>query len=169
MADARVVLRNATIDDVPLLRRWDDDPVVQAASGDDDGFDWEHEVPRSVPWRELLIAELDGVPIGFMQLIDAAEEETHYWGEVEPNLWAIDIWIGEAEHRGKGHGTEMMRQALDRCFARPGVVGVLIDPLLRNRDAIRFYERIGFRHVRVQWFDTDECAVMCFDRPGTVR
>ena len=161
-------MRSATVADIPLLRRWDDDPAVQAASGDDDEFDWEYEVPREVPWRELLVAEVNGTPIGFMQLIDAAEEETHYWGEVDPDLWAIDIWIGAAEHRGRGYGEQMMRMALARCFARPGVAAVLIDPLLLNRDAIRFYERIGFRHVEVQWFDTDECAVMRFDRPGTV-
>ncbi len=154
--------------DIPLLQQWDRDPDVSASGGDYDDFDWEYEVPRDVPWRELLIAEADGMPVGFMQLIDAAEEETHYWGDVPTGPWAIDIWIGEARHRGQGIGEEMMRQALERCFARPAVDHVLIDPLLRNERAIRFYERIGFRHVQVQWFDTDECAVMRFDRPSTV-
>jgi aminoglycoside 6'-N-acetyltransferase len=161
--DVRV--RSATVDDIPMLRRWDKDPDVSAAGGDDDDFDWEYEVPRDVPWRELLVAEADGVPVGFMQLIDAAEEETHYWGDVERGPWAIDIWIGEPEYRSRGVGAEMMRQALDRCFARSGVEHVLIDPLRRNERAIRFYERIGFTHTGVQWFDSDECAVMRFDRP----
>lgn len=160
-----VRLRGATVADIPLLREWDRDPAVVASSGDDDEFDWEFEVPRSVPWRELLIAEADGEPVGFMQLIDAAEEETHYWGEVERDVWAIDIWIGAARHRGRGIGAEMMRQALDRCFARPEVTAVLIDPLRRNERAISFYERMGFRHLEIRWFDQDECAVMRIDRP----
>ncbi|MFZ4719618.1 MAG: GNAT family N-acetyltransferase [Ilumatobacteraceae bacterium] len=163
-----VRLRKATVDDVPLLETWDSEPDVAASGGDDDAFDWVHEVPRHVPWRELLIAEVDGRPVGFMQLIDAAEEETHYWGEVESGPWAIDIWIGAAADRSRGIGAEMMRQALERCFARPGVDHVLIDPLRRNERAIRFYERLGFHHVGIRWFDTDECAVMRFDRPGTV-
>jgi aminoglycoside 6'-N-acetyltransferase len=162
-----VRLRPATVADIPLLHQWDRDPDVSASGGDDDEFDWEYEVPRDVPWRELLIAEADGEPVGFLQLIDAAEEETHYWGDVEQGPWAIDIWIGAPKHRGQGIGAEMMRQALDRCFARPGVGHVLIDPLRRNDRAIRFYERIGFTHVGVQWFDTDECAVMRFDRKGS--
>ncbi len=151
--------------DIPLLQQWDRDPDVSASGGDDDEFDWEYEVPRDVSWRELLIAEADGEPVGFMQLIDAAEEETHYWGDIEPGPWAIDIWIGAPQHRGQGIGAEMMRQALDRCFARPGVDHVLIDPLRRNERAIRFYERMRFTHTGVQWFDDDECAVMRFDRP----
>lgn len=166
----RVVLRlrPAAPVDRPVLEEWDRDPDVAASSGEDDTFDWEHELPRSVPWRELLIAELDGEPVGFIQIIDPSAEETHYWGDAPPHLRAIDIWIGSPRHRGRGVGTEMMRQALDRCFADPSVEAVLIDPLVRNVRAIRFYERLGFRHVEVRWFDEDECAVMRIDRADHV-
>lgn len=160
-----VRLRPATVDDVPLLHAWDDDPDVAASGGDDDAFDWEYEVPRDVDWRELLIAEDDGRPVGFLQLIDARQEETHYWGDIDHGIWAIDIWIGAAADRGRGVGAEMMRLALDRCFARPEVHTVVIDPLVRNERAIRFYERIGFEHTGVRWFDDDECAVMRITRP----
>lgn len=160
-----VRLRPAVPADISILEEWDDDPDVAASGGDDDDFDWDHEVPRDVPWRELLIAEEDDRPVGFLQLIDAREEETHYWGDIEPGIWAIDIWIGSATDRGRGLGAAMMRLALERCFARPEVHTVFIDPLLRNQRAIRFYERIGFEHVGVRWFDEDECAVMRIGRP----
>ncbi|MEN9644661.1 MAG: hypothetical protein RL238_1330 [Actinomycetota bacterium] len=163
-----VRLRDATPDDLERLLQWDRDPDVSASGGDDDDFDWAYELPRSVPWRELLIAEEDGRPVGFMQLIDAREEESRYWGDIEAGIWAIDIWIGAPADRGRGIGAEMMRIALDRCFARPDVHTVLIDPLRRNERAIRFYERLGFERVEVRWFDTDECAVMRMRRPGTV-
>jgi aminoglycoside 6'-N-acetyltransferase len=160
-------LRDARLDDVPILERWDADPDVSAESGDDDAFDWAAEIPRVVPWREILVAEEDGRPVGVLQLIDAAEEESHYWGDVPPDVWAIDIWIGDAADRGRGIGEQMMRLALDRCFARPGVSTVLIDPLVRNESAIRFYERLGFVAVGERWFDTDHCLVMRFDRPAS--
>lgn len=162
---SQVRLRPAVPADVPLLHRWDDDPDVAASGGDDDEFDWEYEVPREVAWRELLIAEEDGRPVGFLQLIDAREEESHYWGDIEPGIWAIDIWIGAAADRGRGLGATMMHLALERCFARPDVHTVLIDPLLRNQRAIRFYERLGFEHIGIRWFDQDECAVMRIARP----
>src|SRR5690606_15844488 len=118
---AAISLRRATIDDLATLQRWDEEPDVAASRGDDDVFDWASELPREVDWRELLMAENDGRPVGFVQIIDCAREETHYWGAVEGNLWAIDVWIGEAEDRGRGYGTRMMQLAIRRCFSDPAV------------------------------------------------
>lgn len=157
-------LRLARLTDAPLLRSWDGKPHVIAATGDDGFFDWEAELPRSVCWRELLIAEDDGRPIGFLQIIDPAIEETHYWGEIAPNLRAIDVWIGEESDLGRGYGTIMMRLALARCFANPSVSAVLIDPLVSNTRAHRFYERLGFQCIGPRSFGPDECLVYRLDR-----
>src|SRR3546814_15786218 len=89
-------LRPALLSDAALLRDWESRPHVRAAIGDDAGFDWETELRRDPAWRELLVAELDGRPIGFLQIIDPAREETRYWGDVEDDLRAIAIWIGAA-------------------------------------------------------------------------
>ena len=159
-----VSLRLARPEDRPLLERWDREPHVMEHAGDDGPWDWAAELPREVPWRELLIAELDGRPIGFLQIIDPAEEETRYWGDVPPGLRAVDIWIGEADCLGRGHGSEMMRLAFARCFADPTVTAILIDPLARNHRARRFYERLGFRYVEDRRFGEDDCAVYRLDR-----
>jgi aminoglycoside 6'-N-acetyltransferase len=161
----RIALRLATLADAPLLRRWDGDPEVAASSGDDDSQDWETELPRTVSWREFLIAEADGRPVAMLQIIDPAEEESHYWGAgVPPDLRAIDIWIGDAADRGRGLGSAIMRAALARCFADPRVPAVLIDPLASNTRARRFYERLGFRAIGPRRFGNDECIVYRFDR-----
>jgi aminoglycoside 6'-N-acetyltransferase len=152
-------LRPAIPADLSLLRHWDRQDHVVAASGNDGWFEWEAELPRDPDWRELLIAEIDGRPVGMIQIIDPAEEETHYWGDVEKDLRAIDIWIGEEADLGKGYGTQMMRLALQRCFANPLVKAVLIDPLATNTRAHRFYERLGFRPVGRRMFGNDDCLV----------
>lgn len=157
-------LRPATLADLPLLKHWDTQPHVIAASGEDDAFPWEAELPRDVDWRELLIAEHEGRPIGFMQIIDPEREETHYWGDCEPNLRAIDIWIGEASDLGKGYGTQMMRLAIERCFAPPEVTAILIDPLASNIRARRFYERLDFVPVEPRMFGADDCVVYRLER-----
>jgi hypothetical protein len=54
-------LRPATAADLALLRHWDEQPHVIAASPNDD-WGWEVELNRSPDWREQLIAELDGRP-----------------------------------------------------------------------------------------------------------
>lgn len=122
-------------------------------------MEWEKELRHFPEWREQLVAELDGRAIGFVQIIDPAEEETHYWGEAPANLRAIDIWIGEATDLGKGYGTTMMEMACARCFAEPMVSAVLIDPLAANVRAIRFYERFGFRFVEDRRFGESDCKV----------
>lgn len=143
--------------------------VVESDPNED--WDWETELRRQVPWQELWIAEVEGAPIGVVQIIDPAQESSHYWGEVPANLRAIDIWIGEAEYLGHGFGTKMMRSALDKCFARPEVEAVLIDPLESNHRARRFYERLGFIEIEARRFGEDDCVVYRLDRGtwGTSR
>jgi aminoglycoside 6'-N-acetyltransferase len=151
-------LRPATPLDLELLRRWDAAPHIIASKGTED-WGWELELVRRPDWREQLIAEVDGAPIGFMQIIDPAREDSHYWGVCPVGLRAIDIWIGEEAYLGQGFGTEMMRLAIDHCFAAPTVDGILIDPMASNARARRFYERLVFRFVENRRFGDDDCAV----------
>ena len=56
-----------------------------------------------------------------MQIIDPAEEETHYWGDVAAWLRAIDIWIGEEAFICRGFGAQVMGLALQMCFRECGL------------------------------------------------
>ena len=172
-------LRPATPADLELLRHWDEQPYVIASDPNDD-WNWEIELERTPEWREQLIAQIDDTaflecptglyatlrerPIGFIQIIDPAREDSHYWGNVTENLRAIDIWIGEESDLSKGYGTQMMQLALARCFADPLVTAVLIDPLASNTRAHRFYERLGFQFVEFRQFGEDECFVYHLNR-----
>jgi len=158
-----VRLRDATINDLQVLKHWDEQPHV-IASAPNEVWDWEQELPRKHSWRELLIAEVNGRPIGFIQIIDPAVEETHYWGDITEGYRAIDIWIGESSDIGKGYGHAMMTEALNICFRDKDVHSVLIDPLSSNTAAIRFYERIGFRFIEDRRFDEDDCKVYMITR-----
>lgn len=158
-----ITLRTATIHDLPILQLWDEQQHNIDADPSDD-WDWETELQYYPAWREQLMAELDGRPIGFIQIIDPREEETHYWGDVAPNLRAIDIWMGMADDIGKGYGTVMMQLAIARCFADSAVTAILIDPLVSNVKAIRFYQRMGYRFVEYRRFGNDDCAVHILER-----
>ena len=158
-----ISLRPATIEDLSLLKHWDTQPHV-VVSGVDGDWNWEYELKRSPAWRVQLIAEVDRRPVGIVQIIDPAEEETHYWGSVPNNLRAIDIWIGEPNDLGRGYGTVMMRLVIERCFKNKAVTAILIDPLESNTDAIRFYERIGFRFLEKRRFEDDDCLVYVLNR-----
>ena len=153
-----IIFRSATINDLSTLLYWDTKQHVIDCDPDDD-WNWEYELSRTPPWREQLIAELNGIPIGFIQIIDAHEEETHYWGTVEPNTKAIDIWIGEESNLNKGHGTVMMQMAIKRCFADPKTPRILIDPLKTNTKAQQFYQKLGFTFLEERKFDDVDCIV----------
>ncbi|MBL7838310.1 MAG: GNAT family N-acetyltransferase [Bacteroidetes bacterium] len=158
-----VTLRHGNIQDASLLKYWDTLQHV-IDSDPDDEWNWDEELTKFPEWREQLMAELNGKPIGFVQIINPAQEETQYWGPMEEGYRAIDIWIGEPDCLGKGYGTQMMLQALDRCFANHEVHTVLIDPLADNHDAIRFYEKLGFEFVEERQFNDSFCKVYQFLR-----
>ena len=167
-----VNIRPATTADVPLLERWDHEPHVIAATSDDPDADvafedaeWVEETGSDDPASAFFIAEVDGRPIGAIQVIDPALERTQYWGkDCPPNLRAMDIWIGEADCLGKGYGTAMMTMAINRAFATPEVKAIAIDPPNSNTDAHRFYARLGFRPTGRRLFEDDDCLVHRLDR-----
>ncbi len=164
-AEPVITLRPATLADIDMLSRWDEEPHV-AASDPNDDWGWTTQLGVDPDWREQLVAEADGRPVGFIQIIDPEHEDSHYWGDCGPNLRAIDIWIGEEDALGKGYGSVMMRQAIARSFAHPAVTKILIDPLASNADAQRFYERFGFQVVGPRRFGLDDCIVYELTREG---
>lgn len=162
-----VKLRPATPDDLELLQDWDRQPQVIAAKGDADR-QWETELARHPDWREQLIAEVAGRPIGFVEIIDPSREDCQYWGGcIAADHRAIDIWIGERDALGLGYGTQMLKQAIKRCFTDPTVQAILVDPRDGNRAAHRFYERLGFEYVVQRQFGDDSCFVYRLKRPGS--
>jgi len=156
-------IRAATIDDLDILNRWDNEEHVIVSDPNDDWL-WETELQKTPPWRDQLIASVNEKPIGFIQIIDPKEEESHYWGDVEENFRAIDIWIGEIDFLNKGFGTLMMKHALQICFSNPSIKAVLIDPLSNNIRAHTFYQRLGFNPVGIRMFGDDECLVHILNR-----
>ncbi len=158
-----IIFRHASMKDLQLLKHWDKQPHVIESDPNDD-WNWESELLYSPDWREMLIAEIDGRPLGFVQIIDPALEISRYWGDIEAGYRAIDIWIGDANDLGKGYGTVMMNLAIERCFSNPDVHTILIDPLASNTNAHRFYEKLGFRFFEERTFGNDHCHVYQLNR-----
>lgn len=159
-----IKLRPATSEDLPLLKKWDQNQHVIDSDPNDD-WQWETELKRTPKWREQLIAELDDRPIGFVQIIDPHYEDSHYWGEIGKNKRAIDIWIGEKKDLNQGYGTEIMNLVIQRCFSSPNVEEILVDPLKANTKAHNFYKKFGFQFAEERKFNEDECYVYKLKSP----
>ena len=112
--------------------------------------------------HEFALCFFLGKDFFIVQIIDPLLEETHYWGmDCEPNLRAIDIWIGDERYLNRGYGTQIMKQILRGpfVFGDPNVTGVIIDPMADNCAAHRFYQRLGFQPIGIRYFGPDRCLV----------
>ena len=93
---------------------------------------------------------LDGAPIGFIQ----------YYIHDEHSI-GIDMWIGSPRSRGRGFGTEALKQLVKLIRKeRPDTREVFIDPEPQNTRAVRCYEKAGFRTVGTMTDDGGECLLM---------
>ena len=156
-------LREATLDDLDTVSWWDQQAHIIDADPDDN-YNWEKELNRKPHWREQLVAELDGEAIGFVEIIDPYEDDSHRWGNVTPKLRAIQVWIGESYNLNRGYGTEIMQMAMARCFRHPDVHALLVDPLVSNKKAQRFYGRLGFKFVETKKINNESCYVLKLKR-----
>ena len=170
-------MRRADLADRDLLLEWDAEPDVLAAGSDAergdhavgedaDWWDWDSVLAEELDHEEVWLAIEDDGPSGIIVLLDAAKDPTRYWGDVELGTWALDIWIGRPDRRGRGLGTGMLRWAIDRCFSVHGAERILIDPLATNVRAIELYRRVGFTDVGPRMFGNDRCFVLELKRPG---
>jgi ribosomal protein S18 acetylase RimI-like enzyme len=87
--------------------------------------------PEFIAAHTLIVAEENGVPVGFVALCDAG---TH---------WEIEhLWVLPGCH-GQGLGRRLLEAVLNEArVRRPGVVRIEADPF-----AARFYEHCGARQV----------------------
>lgn len=129
------------MEDLPLLRWWQDLPHVREWWGDDEPFDeGDLHDARVSRW----IVELDGKPFAYMQDYSVHGWEGHHFGHLPPGSRGIDQYIGDPAMIGGGHGTAFIRQRMQEIFAA-GAPVIAVDPHPANARAIAVYRKLGFR------------------------
>ena len=142
--------RTAHIGDAALLSSWDETPHMKVINSHSDWWNWPEELSHPGDWREMLIAELNGVPFGFLQLMNAGHDPHNYWPDLDASHMAIDLWIGPENYLSRGLGCQILRYAISRCFADKSIHTIWIDPQQHNHRAIRFYQKHGFIPVELR-------------------
>jgi GNAT superfamily N-acetyltransferase len=90
------------------------------------------------PNQRLIVAELDGAPVGTLQL-------TFIPGVMRKGMWRLlveNVHV-DPSHRSKGIGAQMMAFAHEQARAR-GCGMVQLTSNKARSDAHRFYERLGY-------------------------
>lgn len=147
-AESRYAFRAATPDDLPLLGAWLREPHVRRWWGDPDEALAEIGEAMDSVATEALIVEMHGEPIAYLQSYDPHLEDDHPYADQPFGTLGLDLTIGVPELVGKGHGPAILRRFAEILFAE-GAPRLIIDPDPANAQAIRAYEKAGFRH-----FDT---------------
>jgi aminoglycoside 6'-N-acetyltransferase len=138
--------RPATLADLPLLRRWREDPEVLPWWGP-----WQHSEAElaahlAEPAMALWIVEHGGRPFAFAQDYACHAWEPHPFSYLPLGARGVDLYIGEPDMRDRGHGAALLRGHCDRLFAA-GAPAIGTDPHPDNARAIRAYEKAGFKLV----------------------
>lgn len=164
----RIEFRAVAQADVPDIQRWLSDPEVAEWWRAND-LSLEAMIGKYTPIidgsdkvRGFVIV-VDGDPVGYIQAYRLADHPEYQQAvDVDPEAVATDLFIGKRSHRGRGWGTEVLRQFLGRViFGKMAARVAMIAPEAGNARAIRVYARLGFRWVKTVPVPDD-------DRPGEV-
>jgi len=139
-----LLFRRAVRDDVPpIVALLANDPLGATRESPTDplpdayhlAFD---QIDRD-PAQELIVAERDGEVVGVLQL--TVIPSLTWRGTARGQIEGVRV---RADTRGAGVGEAMFREAIARARARGcGIVQLTTDH--SRPDALRFYERLGFR------------------------
>ncbi|MBW4566840.1 MAG: acetyltransferase [Tolypothrix carrinoi HA7290-LM1] len=146
--------------DYQLMAKWlTDDKVLEFYEGRDNPFPLERIIETYKPLvmgDDPVIACLvyyEELPIGYIQycLLDnlsASDRQTYCMDETN-NVYAIDLFIGEANYWNQGIGTKILSTLVNYIFGELQADKIVIDPNVRNTRAIRCYEKCGFEKVKI--------------------
>lgn len=162
-----VTYRPATARDADLLRGWRNDPIVRAAAVHTakvtaaEHAAWLQSVLAD-PDRTLVVALLDGNPVGVIRFDRSGREST------------ISISIDSSTRAG-GLGTQIIRETSElELAARETIDRVWADIRLENIASLKAFERAGYRetgeshHPGLARFLFDRSSIRVVPGPATI-
>ncbi len=130
--------------DADLLARWSEDPEYQRQ------LDTDYARPQSAKYIEERFLQPGPGEVLF-HLRTLAEDRLIGFLALHSIEWNngaafLSMGIGEADYRGKGYGSDALRQGLNYAFSELNLFRVGLDVIASNARAVRAYEKAGFRH-----------------------
>jgi aminoglycoside 6'-N-acetyltransferase len=148
--------------DLLLLKGWLAAPhVAQWWTDADEAIQEIAEILEGSPVKPYIVMLL-GRPIGYIQSYDPHEEFDHPYQDQPPGTLGIDQFIGDRELTGLGHGPAMIRAFCKTLFAE-GAKRIVTDPDPTNRNAIRAYEKAGFKKDDIRTTEYGTVLIMHVD------
>ncbi|MCL2637415.1 MAG: GNAT family N-acetyltransferase [Oscillospiraceae bacterium] len=136
---------NGSDEEVESFTKWLNDSAVTDGLGD---THMQYNLPNERLWLEdimkkgepafaIVLAETDEI-IGSMALMEI--KQVH-------GSATVGIFIGEAEHRGKGYGTEAMKLLVGYGFDVLNLCNIMLNVYEFNENAQKSYLKVGFKEI----------------------
>jgi RimJ/RimL family protein N-acetyltransferase len=139
-----LTIRNAAIEDAPVLGKWWRDGAVMAHAGFPKGLNiTDNEIAAQVSedtdeTRRRLIIEYCNTPIGEMAYYNKGN-----------GIAEIGIKICDFRKQENGFGTRFLKMLISTLLYKYDYSKIILDTNLNNKRAQHVYEKLGFRKVRV--------------------
>lgn len=161
-----VTLRPASDADWQTIRTWLAQPEIQRWWGPSAASEAEVIVALGTDHAIARMIQVDGVDVGYGHAVDASLWGADLPDDLESGTWDLDIFIAAPGHRGRGIGPTALKLLRDEVFTTTLAVAVSVFPSIENEQAVRAYEKIGFRWKRV-WDDPvyGPSWFMVYERP----
>jgi len=148
LSGKRVYLRPLEKEDLPLIQKWANDPEIRRLTGEVapmNGANAESFYTRVVEDRDrawfVVVVRQDERPIGEAGLLRMFSA----WRTTD-----LSIVLGEKDVWNQGYGSEAIHLLLDYAFGNLNFHRVAIGVIGFNENALRFYEKVGFRREGIQ-------------------
>ncbi len=148
LSGKRVYLRPLEKDDLPRIQKWANDPEIRRLSGEVTPMNGAHAEAfynrvvddHERAWFVVVVRQGDR-PIGEAGLLRMFPA----WRTTD-----LSIVLGEKDAWRQGYGSEAMRLLLEYAFGHLNFHRVAIGVVGFNENALRFYEKAGFKNEGIQ-------------------
>jgi aminoglycoside 6'-N-acetyltransferase len=114
---------------------------------------------------ERFVLTLDGRAAGYVQAyaVGPAADFARWRSDIG-DTWGMDLLLGEAADTGRGWGPQAIRAFVQFWRQRhPGLRRMLADPDMRNRPAVRAYQRAGFSVLDEHLADPERLLILALN------
>ena len=134
-------------DDLSLVKRWLALPHVREWWGDPDEQFGLVSGDLAEPAMDQYIVSFAEKPLGYLQCYRLTDWNIGF-GDQPSEARGIDVFLGEPDMLGRGHGSGFIRAFTEELLAH-GTRRAVTDPDSNNKCAIRAYEKAGFAQDRL--------------------
>lgn len=152
----KIAFKEFNLEDVPLYYEWAEKDHVKKIWFLD-GYQPKEYILKKIEGNGIehpFVIMIDDKPVGHIQYWDIHardiinKDKKDYFTGSPSGTYGIDIFIGEIDYVGKGYGAKILSAFVQLLFDKYGAKKLVVDPSIKNTNAIRCYEKVGFKFSR---------------------